>query len=130
MQIDISFPGGARVDADYGDFVIRTDQSPAGGGEGSAPTPFALFLASIGTCAGIYIVGFCQARKIPYEEIRLTQTTQRDPQTKELTGVKVEIHLPPDFPAKYDKAVARAADICAVKKTILNPPRFEIAVSR
>jgi len=130
MEMVITFPGNKRVDAAFDGFIVKTDQSPSGGGEGSAPEPFSYFLASIGTCAGIYIVGFCQARNIPYQEIRLTQTTQRDPQTKELTGVKIEIHLPPDFPAKYDKAVARAADICAVKKAILNPPRFEIAVSR
>ena len=44
----VSFPGGKRVDAEYGGFTIRTDQPPQGGGEGSAPPPFDLFLASIG----------------------------------------------------------------------------------
>ena len=130
MEMAITLPGGKRVDAAFNGFTVKTDQSPSGGGEGSAPEPFDYFLASIGTCAGIYIVGFCQARKIPYQEIRLTQTTQHHPQTKELTKVKIEIHLPPDFPAKYDKAVVRVADICAVKKKILNSPRFEITVRR
>ena len=52
MEMVISFPGGKRVDAEFGGMVIQTDQPPQGGGEGSAPTPFALFLASMGTCAG------------------------------------------------------------------------------
>jgi len=53
----ISFGGGKKVNADYRGFTIQTDQSVNGGGEESAPEPFALFLASIGTCAGIYV--FC-----------------------------------------------------------------------
>ena len=49
MEMLIDFPGGSRVDAHFGPFAVATDQPPASG----APTPFALFLASIGTCAGI-----------------------------------------------------------------------------
>lgn len=130
MEMVITFPGNKRVDAAFNGFIVKTDQSLSDGGEGSAPEPFDYFLSSIGACAGAYIVGFCQTRKIPYQEIKLIQTTKHDPQTKELIGVKIEIRLPPEFPAKYDKALVRAADICAVKKTILKPPRFEIAVRR
>ena len=32
---------------------------------------FNLFLASFGTCAGIYIQGFCEQRGIPFEEIKI-----------------------------------------------------------
>ena len=126
MQIDISFPGGARVDADYGDFVIRTDQSPAGGGEGSAPTPFALFLVSIGTCAGIYVLNFCRQRGIPTEDIRIRQTMNRDAGTGMVSNVTLDILLPPGFPKKYAPALIRTAELCAVKKHIQNPPAFKI----
>ncbi len=72
MEMTIDFPGGARVDAHFGSFVVPTDQPPQGGGQGSAPTPFATFLSTIGTCAGIYVLGFCQQRGIPTEGIRLS----------------------------------------------------------
>ena len=61
----IDFPGGARVDAHFGPYTVKTDQPPSGGGQGSAPAPFSLFLASIGTCAGIYVLGFCRQRGLP-----------------------------------------------------------------
>ena len=67
MEMEITFPGGARVDANFGGMTVKTDQPVQGGGQGSAPTPFATFLASIGTCAGIYVLGFCQQRGIPTE---------------------------------------------------------------
>ena len=62
MEMVIDFPGGARVDAHFGPHTVNTDQSPRGGGEGSAPEPFALFLASLGTCAGVYVLNFCRQR--------------------------------------------------------------------
>ena len=126
MEMTINFPGGKRVDAQVNGHVIRTDQAPSAGGSGSAPEPFAYFLASIGTCAGIYVLGFCQARNIPTEGIRLRQRIEHDQAKNRLTHVKIDIELPPDFPEGYRDAVRRAAEYCAVKKAILDPPVFEI----
>ena len=64
MEMVIDFPGGKRVDAHYGDFTVKTDQPASGGGDGSAATPFALFLSSMGTCAGIYVLGFCHIKRL------------------------------------------------------------------
>jgi len=126
MELAISFSGGKRVDAQVNGFTIRTDQSQAGGGEGSAPEPFTYFLSSIGTCAGIYVLGFCQARGIPTEGIRLTERVEFDPEKHRLSRVAIDIHLPADFPEKYRDAVRRAAETCAVKRAILDPPEFAI----
>ena len=126
MQLAISFSGGKRVDAAVGGFTIRTDQSPDGGGEGSAPEPFTLFLASLGTCAGIYVLGFCQARGIPTEDIHLTQHVEFDPEKHRLSRVKIDIHLPATFPEKYRDAVRRAAETCAVKRAIYDPPELVV----
>ena len=127
MEIKISLSGNKRVDAHVGQFVIKTDQSKEVGGEGSAPEPYSLFLASIGTCAGIYVVGFCNARKIPTDGIELVQTVDFDPSPPhKLLQVGLEVHVPPSFPEKYHKALARAAASCAVKKAILDPPEFDV----
>ncbi len=126
MEMEISFPGGARVDAAFGSFSIQTDQPPQGGGTGSAPTPFALFLASIGTCAGIYILGFCRQRNIPAENIRIRQRIEFDPETHMVGHIALDIVLPPDFPAKYAPALVNTAKLCAVKKHLENPPAFTV----
>jgi ribosomal protein S12 methylthiotransferase accessory factor len=126
MEMEISFPGGARVDAAFGDFVVQTDQPPRNGGEGSAPAPFELFLASIGTCAGIYILNFCRQREIPTENIRIRQSTDFDPETRLVRQVNLAILLPPDFPHKYASALVNSAKLCAVKKHLENPPAFSV----
>ena len=94
MEMIIDFPGGSRVDAHFGPFTVATDQPPAS----SAPTPFAVFLSSIGTCAGIYVLGFCRQRGIPTDGIRLVQRMQVDPATRLVSDVQVTIELPAGFP--------------------------------
>lgn len=126
MEMIVDFPGGARVDAHFGEFTVKTDQPPMGGGEGSAPTPFATFLASMGTCAGIYILGFCRNRGLPTDGIRIIQRMQSNPMTGLVGKVEFEIQVPPTFPAKYHDALIRSADQCAVKKHLEYPPEFEI----
>ena len=122
----ISFPGGACVDAACGDMVIRTDQPVGSGGQGSAPTPFDLFLASLGTCAGIYVLSFCQQRDLPTEGIRIVERVEMDPATHLVGEVALEIQLPADFPEKYAPALIRAADLCAVKRHLEHPPAIKV----
>ena len=126
MEMVIDFPGGARVDAHFGPYTVYTDQPPSGGGEGSAPAPFALFLASLATCAGIYVLGFCRQRGLPSEGIRIVQRDQRDPSTGMVNQVDLEIQVPPEFPEKYRDSLVRSAELCAVKKHIEQPPAFQI----
>ena len=126
MEMIIDFPGGDRVDAHFGPHTVMTDQPPAGGGDGSAPTPFSLFLASMGTCAGIYVLGFCQQRGLPTEGIRIVQRMERDPLTHMVTNIEMDIQAPPDFPTKYHASLIRSAGLCAVKKHLENPPVFNV----
>jgi len=126
MEMQIKYAGGKRVDAVWMGRTISTDQSQENGGDGSAPEPYAMFLASIGTCAGIYVLEFCRARNLPTDDISLVQHLEFHPVTHKLESVRIEIRLPAEFPEKYRKAVQRAADLCAVKRAILDPPRFEV----
>lgn len=125
-EMEITFPGGMRVDAQFGPYTVRTDQSPKAGGEGSAPAPFQLFLASLGTCAGVYVLGFCRQRGLPTEGIRLVQRTETDPETHMVARAYLDIHVPPDFPEKYLPALIRSAEQCAVKKHLDKPPLFQV----
>lgn len=123
MEMEIVFPGGARVDAITGGMVIPTNQ------DGSAPAPFGLFLASIGTCAGIYVLSFCQQRGLPTDNIRIIQRMSANPLTRMIDHIELDIQVPPDFPEKYKDAVIRSAEMCAVKKHLEHPPTFDVHTS-
>jgi ribosomal protein S12 methylthiotransferase accessory factor len=130
MELTISFPGGSKVDAACESAIIKTDQPISDGGEGSAPTPFTLFLASMGTCAGIYVLSFCQQRGLPTEDIRIRERVNFDGKTHLADEVTLDIELPSDFPEKYRHALVKAAQLCAVKRHLENPPSFNIVTSK
>jgi putative redox protein len=129
MDMEIFFPGKKRVHARYKGFVIETDQPVQSGGDESAPAPFDLFIASIGTCAGIYVLTFLEQRSLPTEGAGIVLRQERDPETKLVSKIALEIKLPAGFPDRYRDAVIRAAEQCAVKRHLDNPPAFATYVT-
>ncbi len=126
MSIRIVFAGNKKINAELNGFTVYTDQPIQGGGEGSAPSPFELFLASLGTCAGIYVKGFCDSRGISAEGIEIEQNIMYDQMKGKIGKIVLDIKVPADFPEKYHEAVINAANYCAVKKLIQDPPEFEV----
>jgi ribosomal protein S12 methylthiotransferase accessory factor len=125
MAMEIRFPGGKKVDAHFKGFTIKTDQGEKDGGEGSAPTPSFLFLASLGTCAGLYALNFCEKRKIETAKLKLELEFKTHKKTHMVEKVRLKLTLPPDFPEKYKPAIIKAMDLCYVKKHLHEPPEFE-----
>lgn len=122
----ISFEGKKKVNAEFNGQIISTDQPLQAGGDGSAPAPFTLFLASIGTCAGIYVKSFCDQRNIPSDDIYITQKMNYNYKNRLIDNIEIKVHLPKTFPEKYRAAVVNAANLCAVKEHLKNPPSIEV----
>ena len=129
MKIDVTFPGGLEVDAHIAGHTIHTDQRLKHGGGDTGPPPFDLFLASIATCMGLYALRFCQQRQIDTQGLHLELETLRSPDSAMIDEVKVRLSLPDGFPEKYSRAIERSMDQCAVKKHMVQPPRFETEIS-
>ena len=127
-DITLSFPGGKRVDAHYGDRTVQTDQSVKNGGDGSAPEPFDLFFVSMATCVGIYILEFCTTRDLCTDGLGVHLTSTFDPEEKRYPKIGLDLSLPDGFPAKYRSAIWRTANLCSVKKHLLNPPEISITL--
>jgi putative redox protein len=122
MEMIIDFPGNSRVDAHFGPFTVATDQPPAA----TAPSPFEVFLSSIGTCAGIYVLDFCRQRNLPTDGIRIVEDIQKNPSSGMVEKIGLEIQVPPEFPEKYRNSLIRSAELCKVKKHLEKPPTFDI----
>ena len=128
-SVQVSFPGGAAIDADYRGFTIRTDQDEKHGGQSTGPKPFDLFLVSIATCAGHYALQFLNNRKISTEGLAISLLPVRSADGKRIDTMQLQVELPPDFPEKYSRALERSIDQCAVKRHIIDAPSFEITLS-
>jgi len=129
MDMKITFPGGKKVNAEIDGFTHKTDQSLISGGEESAPEPFSVFLSSIGTCTGIYVLRFCKERDIDTDDMEIIQSMNLNPISGMIDEIKLNIILPKGFPDKYKMAVVKAANLCAVKKHMEKPPQFIITTT-
>jgi ribosomal protein S12 methylthiotransferase accessory factor len=128
MDMIVKLGPGKKVDVEYKGFTIKTDQPVHGGGEGSAPAPFDYFLASIGSCAGIYALSFCQQRGIPADKVKIIQKHEFNPEKRMIGKIRFEVIVPKEFPDKYKKALISSINLCAVKKHMQDPPEFEAEI--
>ena len=126
IRADVEFAGGLKVNTRIRHHLILSDQLPRSGGEDSAPQPYELFVASLASCAGLYVQRFCEQRELSIEGLKVCVTAQAGPDGR--VQFLTELTLPEGFPEKYHKAVARAAGSCAVKKTIEAQPEMLIEV--
>jgi ribosomal protein S12 methylthiotransferase accessory factor len=127
-MIEIMFPGGVQVEAALEGFTVLTDQPVSSGGEGKAPSPFDLFLASVATCSGFYALRFCQERGLPTEGLRVSMETERDEVHNRTARLHIAITLPEGFPEKYRAALLRSVNQCTVKRHLEEPPAFELTL--
>ncbi|MCK9618325.1 MAG: OsmC family protein [Lentimicrobiaceae bacterium] len=130
MSIKINFEGGKKVNAEINGLVVKTDQPLSVGGEGSAPSPFEVFLTSLGTCAGIFIKSFCDQRGIATEKMYLMQDAEYNPIQKLVEKINISIHVPAAFPDKYDSALISTASLCTVKRHLREDIIVDIRVIR
>ena len=128
--MNIYFNGNKQVFADFKGFTIKTDQAVESGGNGEFPEPFTLFLASLGTCAGIYVKSFCDQRGIATDKIKLSQEQTFNKEVKLLDTINIKIHVPEDFPEKYESAVIQAASLCLVKRHLKDEVKISVNLIR
>ncbi len=124
--INVTFLEGVQINANVDGFDILTDQPEDNGGNNTAPNPYYLFLAGLATCTGFFAQRFCKERNISTVGLGLSLDMERDEETHTTTKIIIELKLPENFPTKYNKAILRAAEQCAVKKTLENPPQIEM----
>jgi ribosomal protein S12 methylthiotransferase accessory factor len=75
------------------------------------------------------VLGFCAQRGLPTAGIRIVERVNHSPQSGMVEKIDLEIQVPPTFPEKYRDSLIRSAELCAVKKHLEKPPRFEITTT-
>jgi ribosomal protein S12 methylthiotransferase accessory factor len=126
MEIKVNFLDKLRLEAKFDDFTVIADQPIRYKGDGSAPGPFDYFLASSALCAAYFVKLYCDTRKIPTENIRLSQNNIVDPENRYKHIFKIQVELPAELSAKDRQGILRSIDRCTVKKAVQAGPEFVI----
>jgi ribosomal protein S12 methylthiotransferase accessory factor len=126
MEIKVNFLDKFRLEAKFDDFTVIADQPIRYKGDGSAPGPFDYFFASSALCAAYFVKLYCDARKIPTENIRLSQNNIVDPENRYQQIFKIQVELPEDISANDRQGILRSIERCTVKKVVQAGPEFVI----
>ncbi|MCF6248844.1 MAG: OsmC family protein [Desulfobacula sp.] len=117
-QFNVTFPGNKRVDVAFKTFEIKTDQSKKNGGDETAPEPFAIFLSSLASCAGIYAKSFFATRKLDSTDMHLGMDVKFKKGQKHMDEINITLYVNRQFPKKYIKPIIKAMNGCAVKNQL------------
>jgi len=126
MQINVRFLENLRLEANFDDFKLLTDQPVRYKGDGTAPGPFDYFLASSALCAAYFVKVYCIARNIPTEDIKLTQNNIIDPENRYQQIFNIQVELPESISKHHRAGILKSIDRCTVKKVIQQTPEFKI----
>lgn len=126
MQVNVRFLDNLKLEANFDDFSIITDQPIRYKGDGTAPGPFDYFLASSALCAAYFVKVYCKARNIPTDDISLSQNNIVDPENRYNQIFNIQIEIPESISEKDREGMLRAMDRCTVKRVIQNSPEFQI----
>jgi putative redox protein len=126
MKLEVDLAQGFRFKAVCRNHEVITDQSEKEGGTDQAMTPAELFIASLGTCIGVYAVRFCRRHNLPTEGLKVSMdwTVVKDP--VRIGSVKAEIHYPHDIPDAERQGLLRMAEACFVHESIVHKPEIVI----
>jgi len=126
MEIKVNFLDKLRLEAKFDDFTVIADQPIRYKGDGSAPGPFDYFLASSALCAAYFVKLYCDTRKIPTEQIRLSQNNIVDAENRYQQTFKIQVELPADISESDRRGILNAIERCSVKKVVQAGPEFVI----
>ncbi len=126
MQVKVRFLDNLRLQANFDDFSIITDQPIRYKGDGTAPGPFDYFLASSALCAAYFVKVYCKARDIPTEDISITQDNIIDPENRYKQTFVIRAELPESISEKDRNGIIASMSRCTVKRVVQNVPDFKI----
>ena len=126
MRLEVTLEGGFNFKAVCHGHEVFTDQHLADGGTEKAMTPAELFVASLGTCIGVFALRFCKRHNLPSEGLGVSLDWEVVQNPSRIGSIKAEIHYPHDIPADQKKGLLRMAEACFVHETILHKPEITV----
>ncbi len=115
-EIPVRILDGKKLEAVVDGHILSTDQPKADGGDGTAPKPSDLFLASLATCGAFFARLYCDKRDLNAEGLGITMEYETAEKTRLVTKLIFKITVPDGFPEQHRAPLERAIQSCYVKK--------------
>jgi uncharacterized OsmC-like protein len=124
---------GFVQDVSAGPHRFRADEPVDAGGTDQGPSPYALLLASLGSCTSMTLGLYARRRKIPLERVTVSLRHQRvhaedcvdcDQTVRMLDQIERHIELTGPINAEQRAALLAIADKCPVHRTLTGQIRI------
>ena len=129
MQLTVERLGKVSFTVQTRNHLVLSDQPKDNGGADKAMTPPELFLASLGTCVGYYVVQFCDARHLDTTDMRILVDGEILPNPGRIGKIAIRIALPFELEEQKINALIRAATHCTIHNTLMHPPEIHVEVA-
>jgi uncharacterized OsmC-like protein len=109
---------------------IVVDQTLAGGGADSAPTPLELLGASLGGCIAYYVHQFLETRHLPAHGMKVSVSQTREAGSPGIDSFTVTVALPDEIPERYASMLERVLEVCPAYNTLVHGARINVAFDK
>jgi putative redox protein len=121
-SITVNHVAGDRFAIAVGGHTLTVDQPLEDGGEGTAPTPTELFVASLASCVAHYARRYLARHQLPTEGLTVTADYQIGTRPARVSAVQVVVTVSSDVPAARRDALLAVASACTVHNSLTHPP--------
>jgi len=129
-NLTVAYQGGIKFEAMTGKHKLIIDLPPEKGGTDEGMAPPDLFVASLGSCIGVYVVRYCQNAKIDTEGCAISLDWSLSDDKKSIAAVEVKIRLPKADPGPRARAVLEAARSCLIHNTLHGGLNVDISLEQ
>jgi len=126
--MDIAFEGKRSFKTVVRGHEIRMDLPANEGGDDTAPTPPELFVASLGTCIGVYATSYLRTANLNSEGVTIDIDWEFGPNKKKISKILISINVPNADLGQRKKALLAAAEKCLLHNTLREHPDINIDI--
>ncbi len=125
----IEYAGGMKLTINHRGHQVVTDQIEAQGGDDSALTPTELFVGALGSCAGVYVLGFAKRHGVLVDGLRIEVEYTYAEHPRRVGSVQIQVKMPQPVEAHLLSGLQKAAEQCLVHNSLRQPPQVSISVT-
>ena len=129
-KAEIKYIGGMKFEAKNRSHSVIIDQPQASGGEDKGLTPPELFVDSLGSCIGVYVLGFCKNTGLNPEGMKIYLDWEKSAdKPSRIKSIKAKIELPKADVGARKAALLKVAESCLIHETIKHQPEITIELA-
>ncbi|MBI5788093.1 MAG: OsmC family protein [Candidatus Schekmanbacteria bacterium] len=126
MEMKIAYKGSKKFLATCRGHQMIIDLPEDQEGSDAGMTPPETFVASLGSCMGVYILNYCRNVKINPTDMLISVDWEKGANPARISHIKVNVKIPRMTQEDRKEALIKVAEHCLVHNTIHNPPKVEI----